>query len=264
MTRKQALMILMKMLDLSTDPTENEAHGPGQNIYDLLTTRETQLLGLLSVEGSKDSAVFWATAGLARVLASWGHWFSSTIHHCPCHALECKPKPKKMGQGKAKGSASSSRSFQHRCNSASDIATASSSSQLEVESQPIIEATSDRVLLPDDTDLGPGPCPMIGRTGVLLAGGLAELAVQRLRNLSLPPDARASLDVLAAVDKTASDALMQEFELASGRLAFRTQQNFSYWKELPWALMMIMRPFIEQFQSESQVVCLGLALILTF
>lgn len=52
---------------------------------------------------------------------------------------------------------------------------------------------------------------------------------------------------------------MRQYQFAIGRLAFRTKQNFSYWSELPWALCMLMRPFLEEFPSLHHATWLGLA-----
>ena len=232
MTHKAALM-LVQMEDHMGEPTEETSSNP--NIRDLLTAREIQLLGCLSTSAqeSTESALFWATASLTELLAQWGHWFSSSIHHCPCHRIEGKPK---IGKKQLK----------------KQTQTQNQKKAMTQGNQ--VVAGGDHVLTVAATEIddSPGQCPMIGRTAVLLASGLPDFAIARLQSVQIPQQARQSLDVLSTVDPAQAQVLMNEFHFAVSRLVFRTKQNFSYWKELPWALLMLMRPFVEQFTSSSE------------
>lgn len=218
LTRKQPLSLLS--LD-DVDPDPRQVSSPNPNISDMLTPTEVHLLQCLSNRDSNSGSIFWATAGLAKVLADWGHWFSYTVHHCPCHlGQEKEEKPRKRGRTALK-----------RKPSGLEVAE---------REQPLKAAW----------DTSKSPCPMIGRTAVLLASGLPELAIERLRSLSVPPSVQQTLDTL---DEATSSDLLRQFRLAISRLAFRTKQNFSYWSQLPWSLLMVMRPFVEYFHSQADV-----------
>lgn len=97
-------------------------------------------------------------------------------------------------------------------------------------------------------------CPMIGRTSVLLASGLPDVAVTSLRQISnsLPHGVQEAISKLQELDCEASQSLLEDFNTAIGRLAFRTEQVFSYWQQLPWALVMVMRPWVERFDSKAE------------
>ena len=45
---------------------------------------------------------------------------------------------------------------------------------------------------------------------------------------------------------------MSNFQAAKSRLTFRMTQSFGYWTRLPWALLMIMRPYVETFSSPEE------------
>ena len=216
MTRQKPLTCL-SLDDVASESGQQSSASP--NISDTLTPTEVQLLQCLSNKEGSSAAVFWATAGLTQVLADWGHWFSQAIHHCPCcHSDPDEEEKKKKNKKKVKAKA-----------------------KAPVGGRDLVEPA---LCASKPCD---GPCPMIGRTGVLLASGLPDIALQRLRDLVIPPSVTRSLD---ALDKETASSLLQQFELAKGRLSFRTKQNFSYWGTLPWSMLMIMRPFIEGFKSE--------------
>ena len=101
-------------------------------------------------------------------------------------------------------------------------------------------------------------CPMIGRTAVLLAAGLPDVALAALRQISarLPQHVQEAISNLQQQNPTESQELLRDFNTAIGRLAFRTKQNFSYWQELPWALLIVMRPWVEKFDSMEEESCL--------
>lgn len=194
--RKEAFQLL-KLDDLLSPSSSAEQDGEALSAYQL------ELLAELSQTTKKRSAQFWATAALADALAKWGHWFTGTLHGCPCHnASEWKELSK------------------HKT------------------------------------------CPMTGRTAVLLASGLPQLAIQQLEHLRqrMPAAVRQPLAALEAIDRDAADKLVRDFHTAVARLRFRTLQNFSYWQELPWALIMLMRPFLDRFDDDSQASeCLQLS-----
>lgn len=240
MTRREALTFI-KLEDASGEPTQESSANP--NISDLLTAREIQLLGCLSNPHSIEALVFWATAGLARVLAEWGHWFSSTIHHCPCHSVQPRDKKGKHGCGSSK----KKKEMQvKRTDSVTSVVSQ------DPEQQRVSETVLRKEVFGIGSDHDLEPCPMIGRTAVLLAGGLADVAIDRLKQIQVPPHARALLDALSEVDPRQSESLLQQFHFAVSRLIFRTNQNFSYWRELPWTILVLMRPFVEQFASATE------------
>ena len=58
------------------------------------------------------------------------------------------------------------------------------------------------------------------------------------------------------MDETAANELLGEFQAAVSKVTFRMGQSFGYWRELPWALLMIMQPYVVTFSSlaeDSQV-----------
>ena len=82
-----------------------------------------------------------------------------------------------------------------------------------------------------------------------------EGAIQAQQDLASACDS-----ALEAIDRDAADKLVRDFHTAVARLRFRTQQNFSYWQELPWALILLMRPFLDRFDDDSQASeCLQLS-----
>lgn len=94
-------------------------------------------------------------------------------------------------------------------------------------------------------------CPLTGRTGVLLASGLPQLAVEELNKLGtrVPSHCRQSLQALSNADPESAQRLTHEFQMAVAKLRFRVQQNFSYWRDLPWSLLMLVRPFFQRFDN---------------
>ena len=105
----------------------------------------------------------------------------------------------------------------------------------------------------DDTGgSAPAPaCPMAGRMAVPLACGLMTALQDKLKN-ELRPPAQASLKQLRDADAEEAAKLMNDFQTALGRVRARCTQVFAYWDELPWALVMVMRPFVEQFSSDAE------------
>ena len=99
------------------------------------------------------------------------------------------------------------------------------------------------------------PCPMIGRTGVLLASGLADAAICELRNITnaFPAHLTESVAALRTADPEQARKLMNDFQGSIGRIAFRAGQHFSYWNDLPWSLLMVMRPYVERFDTPTEV-----------
>lgn len=164
---------MIQLEDYSPDADENSSSNP--NIADALTPREVHLLGCMSNNKSLDSVLFWATAGLAKVLAEWGHWLTSTIHHCPCHCLSAENKngqasaaPATTGQGHGRG--------QKRKNKNKQPGTT-------VISQNEVDPARAGVVGQGPPRDHAAPCPMIGRTAVLLAGGLPDVAVESFRQM---------------------------------------------------------------------------------
>ena len=111
------------------------------------------------------------------------------------------------------------------------------------------------------------PCAMEGRMCVPLAAGLAEVAIQRLNAIGIPAHVQQALRQLEVADAGAARELMDGFKTAVGRISFRMKQAFGYWKELPWALLVIMRPWVEYFSSSEEALscekeCRTMALLL--
>ncbi|CAE7327274.1 CELA2A, partial [Symbiodinium sp. CCMP2456] len=98
------------------------------------------------------------------------------------------------------------------------------------------------------------PCQMEGRMCVPLAAGLAEVAIHRLNAIGIPAHVQQALRQLEAADAGAARELMDGFKTAVSRISFRMKQAFGYWKELPWALLVIMRPWVEYFSSEEEAL----------
>lgn len=93
-------------------------------------------------------------------------------------------------------------------------------------------------------------CPMEGRMGVPLASGLADDALDRLNSLNIPPHVTQALSKMQELSESEAAALMNAFRTAIVRLTFRVKQVFGYWKCLPWSLLMVMRPWVERFETE--------------
>ena len=153
----------------------------------------------------KYAALFWTMAGHSQQLAQWGKTFAVKLHSCPCRCKE--EKKQQLGLGR------SERDSHAR----------------------------------DDAGRPPKSCPMIGRAGVLLASGLADVAICELRNITkaFPAHLTESLAALKTANPEQAQELMTDFQACIGRIAFRAQQHFSYWKDLPWSLLMVTRPYIE-------------------
>ena len=104
-------------------------------------------------------------------------------------------------------------------------------------------------------------CAMTGRTGVLLACGLPQVALTKLDDARshLPSSARAAINSLRSFDSddgkgfAIARRLLDEYNVAISKLKFRTTQSFGYWGQLPWSLLMVMRPFVERFDDTASV-----------
>ena len=92
----------------------------------------------------------------------------------------------------------------------------------------------------DDTS-----CPMGGRMGVAMASGYMRRAVDNLKRAQVPEHTQTVLDALSEETRM---SLLNCFQAAKSRLTYRVTQSFGYWTQLPWALLMIMRPFVETFK----------------
>ena len=103
-------------------------------------------------------------------------------------------------------------------------------------------------------------CPMAGRMGVALASGYIQVALANLKAAGIPAGAQDCLDGLDDLGSPSAKSLLENFESAKSRLAFRTTQVFGYWSELPWALLMVMRPFVETFSSPEEAGSMGFQL----
>ena len=96
----------------------------------------------------------------------------------------------------------------------------------------------------DDTS-----CPMGGRMGVAMASGYMRRAVDNLKRAQVPEHTQTVLDALSEETRM---SLLNCFQAAKSRLTYRVTQSFGYWTQLPWALLMIMRPFVETFKCADE------------
>ena len=174
-----------------------------------------------SVEGAE----FWLMCGLCRSLASWGHRFSGMLHGCLCHTHEEKMEAKRKQRKR------------------------SASADADVLCLP-----GSLVSIADDSAAVPEKCPMEGRMAVALAGGLHEEAIAGLqggaRNLSR--HTQLALDRLKRLDASRASDVLDCFQTAVGKMAFRTKQSFSYWLQLPWSLVALAKPFVARFSSPDE------------
>ena len=162
---------------------------------------------------NEQSLRFWTTAGLTMILATWGHRVSGYLHSCPCHPL---PSNKDANRERAK--------------------------------------QRDRLWFQDVmTKPEDACCPMAGRMAVALASGYAQHALDNLKCAGIPAALQNSLDDLNSFGNDGGTRLMSNFQAAKSRLTFRMTQSFGYWTRLPWALLMIMRPYVETFSSPEEV-----------
>ena len=102
-------------------------------------------------------------------------------------------------------------------------------------------------------------CPMKGRMAVALAAGFAEEAIEQLQALKVPSRAQRALRTLRASSQGAEAAanLLGSYSAAVGRLTFRMKQSFGYWSQLPWSLLMCMKPFMAKFSTAEEVTVRG-------
>ena len=75
-----------------------------------------------------------------------------------------------------------------------------------------------------------------------------------LNAVGIPAHVQQALRQLEVADAGAASELMDGFKTAAGRISFRMKQAFGYWKELPWALLVIMRPWVEYFSSSEEAM----------
>lgn len=161
---------------------------------------------------NEQSLRFWTTAGLTMILATWGHRVSGYLHSCPCHPL---PSNKDANRERAK--------------------------------------QRDRLWFQDVmTKPEDACCPMAGRMAVALASGYVQHALDNLKRAGVPASLQNSLDDLNSFGNDGGTRLMSNFQAAKSRLTFRMTQSFGYWTRLPWALLMIMRPYVETFSSPEE------------
>ena len=216
MPRQSALQYL-KLHDF-LGGSERQGQPMSQDEKHMLSARHLELLANLCDDTGTNaqSLKFWAMCGLAKCLANWGHSVTGFLHGCPCHpivpGLERQPKRRKKYR------------------------------QDEVEQA-----------LFDDRQSNSNVCPMTGRMAVPLASGFAQLAVQELRSLNIPSHVRDVIKKLNDIDESRQgDVLMEEFSIATSRLSYRMKQSFGYWSELPWALLILMRPYVESFSDAAE------------
>ena len=173
-------------------------------------------------------AEFWLMCGLCRSLAAWGHRFSGMLHGCPCHTHEEKMEAKSKGKQRKRSAATASE----------DVLCLPGS---------FLPVATDGVAVPEK-------CPMEGRMAVALAGGLHEEAVAGLQESArkLSRHTQLALERLQGLDASRASAVLDCFQTAVGRMAFRTNQSFSYWLQLPWALLALAKPFVARFDSPDE------------
>eukprot|EP00438_Fugacium_kawagutii_P030653 Skav221859 [mRNA] locus=scaffold1175:374498:380999:- [translate_table: standard] len=201
--RKNALQYL-KLNDIVEGSQRGDTGGDNEKFQ--LSSRHLELLANLS-SNNEQSLRFWATAGLAGVLASWGHSVSKALHSCPCHQRDPKRTTRKK------------------------------------RGRHVFEDVMTR----EETSV----CPMAGRIGVMLASGYIEHSLQALKQVGIPDHTQAVLDDLDAGNR---QSLLGSFLTAKSRLTYRMKQSFGYWTQLPWALLMIMRPFVETFTNAEEAL----------
>ena len=95
-------------------------------------------------------------------------------------------------------------------------------------------------------------CPMAGRMAVPLAVGLMDWAQSKLSDSVLKPPTQAALNEFSNKHPEEAQTLLRSWQLTVSRMRARASQVFSYWGELPWALLAVMRPFVETFHSQQE------------
>ena len=236
--RQEALRYMRLEICNSADSTR--AAGADTEPGEMLSSGHLELLQKICDETSLDAHVFWAMAHLCKRLADWGNKVTGYLHGCLCHTREDRQNEQEArARGRSKKSSAKS------------------------ERQIVSISSSDRP--PETGDDGDGDgggisisirakdCPMKGRMAVALASGFAEQAVehlQSLKNLShRQQNALRNLRQKGQEGEAAANKLLSCYHAAIGRLAFRMGQSFGYWSQLPWALLMIAKPFVAKFES---------------
>ena len=166
---------------------------------------------------NKRSCRFWAIAGLCRILAHWGHNVTGYLHGCLCHQGKVAQEPSKKKRKK------------------------------DPEHLRRLEEEAARQ-----------KCPMAGRMGVALACGYHKRAIQDLQGATIPSHVQQAVHKLNSIDDArAGDVLMDRYRTAISRLTFRMGQAFGHWDDLPWALLIVMRPYVDTFTTAEEAhVCL--------
>ena len=209
---RKSALQYLKLNDILEGSTRDDVGGDGEKHQ--LSSRHLELLATL-VEHNEKSCRFWALAGLANVLASWMHQVTRFLHGCPCHPNfkdDSEKQPKKR------------RKLDLDC---------------------FFEHNADEE----------ASCPMLGRMAVPLASGFVKHSLQALSCAQIPAHTQEAIDDLnrmEGLEGSSGTMLLSHFEAARSRITFRMKQNFGYWTQLPWALLMVMRPFVLTFASPDE------------
>ena len=106
----------------------------------------------------------------------------------------------------------------------------------------------------DDGQDPPPICSMAGRMGVPLANGIVYMLLGKLTDLVLSQSSQAAVTKMETHFPAETQSLLNSFTTARAKIRLRTEQVFSYWGELPWSMLSIMRPFVEVFENPQEVM----------
>ena len=234
MPRQEALRYMR--LDIFNTADSARVAAADNEPGEMLSSGHLELLQKICDETSLDAQVFWAMAHLCKRLADWGNKVSGFLHGCLCHdrQKEKETRATERSSKSKKGSAGAESEYQLASTSAASVSDAAE--------------TGGGICAKD--------CPMKGRMAVALAAGFAQQAaehLQTLKNLShRQQSALRNLRRSGQDGEAAANRLLSCYHAAIGRLSFRMGQSFGYWTQLPWALLMIAKPFVAKFESAEE------------